>query len=420
MKNRDDFELEPATTPKTIKEIVLDELYSDTAHKEGKTYPKPESIDELLQRVYRRIEQGALEAYKSNELWAIKAYCYDTILTDAVAKEACLTDEALLEELASPVQEWQAENFDPLLNFKHKMEASEYSPGYISICMNVAREFVLRYGKKQRYSEPEILDFLNNLRNRCYNETTKTYNSTYPTKVYQLKVFLDSLPEDKFGRKQKMPLKRFPKYPSEYYEPTFTQEELESMAAAAIIDEKPQSILRLLLAQIYGLRLGELVTIDSKYINLNHGEPTITFLVQKRRTAKRVPVTQPIPKELTPYFSVPISTRDPHQIISDLKRICKKAGVKIPFRAGIHAIRRRVVTDLWSMPDMKELSIRRFIRWSTGSMGVMPRYVQKPTELTDMEILQKHPYSWWKVWASYVSWLPQYQPYTSVHIIDNR
>jgi len=413
MPRKEDWELE---APRDLKSVILDEVAEAkwVLHKRGEEVKplRDEDIEALLQRIYAHIEKQALSVYNSNEPWALKSWAYDHILRDEVAKQAAIADESLLEELTAPVRDWQSEQFDPLLNLKRKLEAGEYAPASSSLVMRVAREFVLRYGKKQRYTEPEILDYLDYLR--------KTYRgSTYPTKVYQLKVFFDSLPPDELGRRQEMPLKRYPSYPTEYYQPTFSREELEAMAAVALIDEPAPSILRLLIAQVYGVRLGELATLDSRYINLDHGEPTITFLVQKRKSAKRYPVIQPIPKELAPFFSVPLKPRDPHQIISDLRRICRKAGLTLPPRAGIHAIRRRVVTDLWETPGIKELSIRNFIRWSTGSLGVMPRYVQKPTLQTDMQILKQHPYSWWKDWASYVSWLPQFKSATSVHIIDN-
>jgi len=406
MKTREDFKPDSAA-PRSIREIVAQELSYTTYDGKSDNPLAIESVDQLLHRVYEHIQNEALRLYKSNALWAVKAYCYDHILSNAVAKEAALCDETLLDELASPVQDWATQHFDPLVNIKRKLEASEYAPGYISQIVKLAREMVLRYGKKQRYTEPEILDYLEHLK--------KTYrSSTYATKVYQLKVFIDSLPADKQGRKEEIPLKRFPAYPSEYHQPSFTREDLEALAATALVDEHPESVLRLLIAEIYGVRLGELTALDSKYININHGEPTITFLVQKRKI-KRFPVTQPIPKELTPFFAIPIKPRKPHQVLSDLRRLCRKAGIRMPYRAGVHSIRRRLVTDLWETPGIKELSIRNFIRWSTSSQGMLPRYVQKSTLQTDAEVLAQHPYSWWKEWACLVPSLPQYE---NVHTID--
>ena len=184
----------------------------------------------------------------------------------------------------------------------------------------------------------------------------------------------------------------------------------DDMAAAAILEENPESILRLLLAQIYGLRLEEVARVESENIDLDKAE--ITFYVGKRRTAEPMPIVQPIPKTLLPFFVIPLESRDRMLILRDLKRIAKKAGVRYPWRGGIHSIRRQTVTSLWNLPGLKELTIRRFLRWSTSALGVMPGYVQKPPEVTDIELLQVHPFlKWWQVFASYTPWLPQYQPY---------
>jgi hypothetical protein len=91
----------------------------------------------------------------------------------------------------------------------------------------------------------------------------------------------------------------------------------------------------------------------------------------------------------------------------------QEGGVAKCPRMGIHCIRRAVVTSLYSETDLKELSIRRFLRWSEGGhgMGVMPKYVKTPTEVTDTEVLDKHPFvKMWKDYVKFLPYLPQYQP----------
>ncbi len=47
-------------------------------------------------------------------------------------------------------------------------------------------------------------------------------------------------------------------------------------------------------------------------------------------------------------------------------------------------------------------------------VGVMPRYVKTPTEVTDSEVLSKHPYvPMWKTMVRFLPYLPQYT-YTDV------
>ena len=64
---------------------------------------------------------------------------------------------------------------------------------------------------------------------------------------------------------------------------------------------------------------------------------------------------------------------------------------------GVHATRRSVVTELFRVENLKEISIRRFMRRGLGTgLGVLPRYVKVPVETTGIEVLEKHPYV--KVW----------------------
>ena len=67
MKERSDFELE---APTSLREIIVDELHDaiDEDLRAGREV-KPitdESIDELMVKVYAKIESQALEVYKSN------------------------------------------------------------------------------------------------------------------------------------------------------------------------------------------------------------------------------------------------------------------------------------------------------------------------------------------------------------------
>jgi integrase len=395
--------------PRSLKEIVRDELIADA--QDGKSLTD-ESIEQLMQKVYAHIEREALKVYKSNEPWALKSWAYSHILQDEVAKQAAATDDTLLDELIAPVKDWQAERFDPLLNFRRKLELSGKKDGYIRECMRVAVWLVTKYGKKQRYSEAELLEFLDWLDKRYEKRDPETGkkipSSSYVTKVHQLKIFLDSLPEDEHGRRQRLPIDSLPSYPDKYNQPAFTNEEIESLIYAAVMDEKPESVLRLAIATIYGCRVGELAKISSENINLNHDNPTIDIPTEKK--GRRVP--QPIPKELIPLFSIPLKPKKAYRIQRDLKRICRKASVPLPHWAGIHSIRRSVVTALYSNTDLKEISIRRFMRWSLGGrdLGVMPRYVKTPAEVTDAEVLAKHPYlPMWKTMVQFLPYLPQYE-----------
>jgi integrase len=409
MKTREDF-MPDLTPARSIREIVLGELSFTTYN--GKTFPEPEPLDELMSRVYAKIEKEALQVYKSNEPWALKAWAYANILKEETAKQAAIEDESLLEELVSPVKDWQSEHFDPLLNFRRKLELSGKRPGTVGEYMRAATSLVTKYGKKERYNEAELLEFLDDLHKRYPDKKLPDGDiipsASYATKVQQLKSFLDSLPEDERGRRQILPINKLPPYPDIYHQPSFTDDEIESLCCAAVLNEKPESVLRLAIATIYGCRVGEIAKLSSQNINLDPDNPTINIPTEKR--GRRAP--QPIPKQLIPLFSLPLTPKKTYLIQRDLKRICRKASVVMQNRGGLHCIRRSVVTALYVNTDLKEIPIRRFMRWSPGGrdLGVMPRYVKTPVEVTDIEVLDKHPYvPIWEKLIDYMARLPQYK-----------
>jgi integrase len=400
-KTRKDFELD-TTPPRSLRDLVIEQL--DYTQRDGKTVAV-ESIDELLKRIYEHIEAEAIRRFKSNELWAIKAWTYENILQDSTAKEAAVTDESLLDEIVSPIGDWQKGEFDPIANLKCKLELSERRPGYIKECVRVATRVVTKYGKKRSYSEDELLGFL--------SEERKKYRmSSYVTRVHQLKTFLDSLPEDEKGRRPKLPIAKMPSYPplEEFQRPYFTDEEMDKLIYRAVLDAKPDVALRLAIASIYGTRVGELAEISSKHINLNDGNPTINIPTEKK--GRRLP--QPIPNELVAFFAIPLEPTKPYMIQRQLKRLCKKAGVPIRHRMGVHSIRRSVATALFEHTDLKELTIKRFLRWAESGygLGVMPRYVRTPVSETDNKVINKHPYV--VMWKDMIQFLPYLDDYAYV------
>ena len=211
-------------------------------------------------------------------------------------------------------------------------------------------------------------------------------------------------------------MRRVPSYPHEFTQPAFTPEEMDKLIYWAVLEAKPDIVLRLAIASIYGARVGELAQLSSEHINANRGRAVISVPTEKK--GRRVP--QPIPVDLIPLFSIPLEPIKDQTLQAHLKRLCKKAGVATPPRTGIHSIRRSVVTVLYSNTDLKELSIRRFLRWAEAGygMGVMPRYVKTPLSVTDAEVISKHPYvAMWKQMMAFLPYLPQYD---SVCNIDKR
>ena len=121
-----DMEFDP---PSSLKELVQDELnainYDDFLHHKEVKPVTGEVVEQLMEKVYEHIESQALETFKSNAPWALKAWAFSNILRDTVASEATVR---MADELMSPVTEWQNKQpFDPIKYFIDKLDKEHKS-----------------------------------------------------------------------------------------------------------------------------------------------------------------------------------------------------------------------------------------------------------------------------------------------------
>lgn len=164
--NREDLELEQAI-PTSIREIVLNELYQDNANKKHEMYPKPESIEDLLAKVYAHIERKALEVFNSKEPWALKAWAYSNILKEAVIEERnqllkqriiADADQPMVQELISPIIDWQqSQPFDPIAHFEKRIKRKSKKTKLTY--MHTVAKFVAKEGRKRYYTDEDVEDF---------------------------------------------------------------------------------------------------------------------------------------------------------------------------------------------------------------------------------------------------------------------
>jgi integrase len=183
-----------------------------------------------------------------------------------------------------------------------------------------------------------------------------------------------------------------PKQPDEFYQPTFSKEEVETLIWACVLDNIPANmVVRLLVASIYGARRSELTELTSEDIHLNG--TTSTIFIRTKKGGQKKP--QPIPRAIVPLFDVPISPIPGHTLQRELQKICRKAKVRLPYRSGYHSFRRSVVTTV-SEVEPSDINVSNFMRWAKPR-SMLARYKQTPVEVTDKTILEKHPYV--KIWA---------------------
>jgi len=372
MKTKKDF-MPDTALPQSIREIVEQEI-SYTSYNDKTDNPLVrESMDELLQRVYAHIERQAIDVYKSNEPWALKAWAYSNILQDVIASEAT---EPMAEALINPIIEFQNQSFNPLAHFKKRLMRK--SPRTIEAYMQCAARFVLKEGKKERYSDEDIEDFQIHATQRYKND------NSYYQEMRRLLQFLRSLP-DKF-RDRELPL-GMPKAPKKntLYRPIASLEEIEILIWTCVIYDVPADmVVRLLCATVYGRRRSELAEFK---VDLNGANSTVLFPTSKG--GEQSP--HPIPQSLVPLFDVPISSWHAHTVDRQFKKICKQAAIELPPKAGIHWIRRRVATTVKKICN-SDIDAYRFMRWSEPrELGMLAYYDQTPYSETDSLILSMHP-----------------------------
>jgi len=213
-----------------------------------------------------------------------------------------------------------------------------------------------------------------------------------------------------------------PKTPDaeEMYQPMLTPEEIEALIFSTIIDKIPANwIVRLAVSTLYGGRVSELGDIESKYIHLDGEDSSIYIRTRKGGERK----AQPIPKTLLPIFGIDIEPMKDWRLQYILKSMCKKAEVELPKGAGWHALRRRVVTDIYSDTTLKEMPIIKYFRWSTKQrhLSQLPTYVKVPQEVSDQEVLAQHPMleAWQTVVPYLVKWHPEYSTHPKVSQLYN-
>ena len=396
MKDRTDFELDTAPA-RSIRDIIIEQIaYTE---RDGKTNNplQVQNLDELMQAVFARIEQQALKIYKSNEIWALRKWCLEHILTDQIVDEVAVK---IADGLINPVVSWQEQQeFDPIQFFKHRLTNTlRLSEGTVRVYMQTAAKFVAMVGRKKSYSDDEVMQYLDWAGGHFKSK------SSYVCECQRLLQFLRNLPGA--DRKRDLPIP-MPRMPDRFNQPMFTDDDVETLAwASVILKLKPNMVVRLVVASIYGGRKSELAELSSGDFHLD-GEKSYIYIATKKGGDKR---KQPIPASLVPLFSVSISPINPVTLHARLRNIVDKIGVEWKHGSGFHSFRRNVVTMLDSLENVSDLSQSKFMRWATPRyLSMLDRYRRKPSEESDAKILSQHPRV--KLWQEIIPLLIDLNPY---------
>lgn len=394
MKTRDDFKLD---LDFTLRDLIEDELLAESVEKKQPPQFTDESIEALMQAVYSKIERGALEAYKSNEPWALRRWALENILRGEIVSEATVE---IANGLIAPVLGWQKEqDLDPIKFFRQRLTNTlRLSEGTVRNYMRTAAKFVAMIGRKKSYTDDEVMQYLDWAGGHYKSK------SSYVCECQRLLQFLRNLPGADRRRDLPIPM---PKMPDKFNQPMFSDDDIETIAwASVILKLKPNMVVRLVIGSIYGGRKSELAELSSDDFYLD-GEKSYIYIATKKGGDKR---KQPIPPSLVPLFSVPIEPINPVTLHVRLRNIVEKIGVEWKHGSSFHSFRRNVVTMLDSLENVSDMSRYKFVRWATPRhLGMLDRYRRIPSEESDAKILSQHPRV--KLWEEIIPLLVDLNPY---------
>lgn len=387
VKTRADFTVD-TEPPASLRDIIIEEI-AYTEHNGKSNNPLlVQSMDELMQQVCVHIEEQALQIYKSNEIWALKAWAYSNILKNTIASEST---DSMVQELISPIVEFQQQSFDPLAHFRKRLERK--SPRTKEAYLQCASKFVLKEGKKILYADEDIEDYQTYAMRRYKND------HTYYQEMRRLLQFLRSLPDGFRNRELPLGMPKSPKK-SKLYRPIASLDDIETLIWVCVFENvSVDMVIRLIGATVYGRRRSELAEFE---VHLNGANSSILF--PTRKGGEESP--HPIPQSLVPLFAVPIESWHPHTVDRRFKKLCKQASVNLPPRAGVHWIRRRVATTVRKVCN-SDIDAYRFMRWcEPRELGMLAYYDQTPYQETDNSILSKHPIV--KMWEEVLPYMLDY------------
>lgn len=383
MKTREDFELDQSP-PNSLRDLVIEEMQYGSYNGKTSNPLQIQSIDELMRSVFRRIEEQALATYHSNEIWALRKWCLEHILTDQVVDEAAVQ---IADALINPVLEWQEEqDFDPIKHFRQQLvRKSEWTK---SSYLLTATRFVGKMGRKRHYTDEDIMNYVSWL------DTYYKNDNSYAQELVKLTQFMRKLDGNK-NRQMPFDVPKRPK--KKQFVHSLSLDELETLAWSSVILNIPyKMVLRLIASTIYGRRVQELTNFD---VNINGSSGTILFPVKKG--GEEVP--HPIPESLIPLFRVPVQPISREGLQKWLRQICTKIGVNLPYRSGYHAIRRRVATTV-KQTIKSDIDTYRFMRWAEPrELGILAQYDQTRYEDIDKQVLEVHPMV--RVWEDVLPYL---------------
>jgi integrase len=168
--------------------------------------------------------------------------------------------------------------------------------------------------------------------------------------------------------------------------PALSLAEFGELIRSALASPWPEHRSLTALATVYGVRLGELGSLQPEYLDLVRGEVKFATL---KRGAPRI---HGIPPVLLPaldprHFAAP---RSKTQLWACWHYLEARAGIPRRDRQGWHAVRRGLTQALDEAGAPAEV-VDSWLGWKVASQGMGQRYRLRPRRLQDEIIFAKHP-----------------------------
>jgi len=247
----------------------------------------------------------------------------------------------------------------------------------------IASCFLKSLKNKQNISDSDVASYLARLR-----ESGKSGNTIRYTHYALRKLFLTN----------KIEFVRRPPPIMEINQPYFTKEEVEKMIKTAKLSCDAQQKAFLIMASIYALRRGEIITIRPKDIDKkNH---TIFIHTEKGGIQREQFIPQNLRKYIYGYdWKDKVSKARMSNLFYVIMHNCKFDIDEMPQHSGWHMLRRTLVTCLRQL-KVDGAVISKFLRWKSQQISsgspMLAIYDKTEFSIVDQEIFNNHPFL--KLW----------------------
>ncbi len=259
---------------------------------------------------------------------------------------------------------------------------------------SIYKSFFNTVGRKNVYTDEDIINYIEAIKDKV-KPSTLANAQRYILRMYDILGF-------KHDNVKKM---KFSPY-TDVTKRIFSKQEVDQMILKHTNLGHPYTVGVLFLSTIYAMRRVEIVNLKAEHIDIDE---KVIYISTAKGGNKRY--------SLIPDVGIDIMRNMKNNMMNINKTDMNTLFKVIMFKTlgynrdgfGFHAIRRRVIVEL-SKPEigLDQLTIVRFIRWSSGIHSTLSKYLsaeplKEEANTIDKEVLKVHPFlkTWEKALCSH-------------------